>query len=247
MIFHIPHSSTYIPDEYQSLFYLNEEELERELLLMTDSHTEKLFSLAVTEEDSIIVFPVSRLLVDPERFPEDEQEEMSQVGMGAIYSKTHSGMPLKDAERNREELLDRYYKLHHEILTERVAQSLSATGQALIIDCHSFPQYPLAYEFNQSPLRPQICIGTDEFHTPQRLIRVLTEVFSAAGFNVGMNKPFAGSIVPLQHYQNTSEVSSVMIEIRRDTYMDEATGLISDKFEDVQQLIELAVSRCRVR
>ena len=39
-----------------------------------------------------------------------------------------------------------------------------------------------------------------------------------------LNRPFAGSIVPAKHWQKTREVRSVMIEVRRDIYMDEQTG-----------------------
>ena len=34
----------------------------------------------------------------------------------------------------------------------------------------------------------------------------------------------SGSIVPSRHWQRTREVKSVMIEVRRDLYMDQETG-----------------------
>ena len=44
----------------------------------------------------------------------------------------------------------------------------------LIVDCHSFPQLPLPYELDRNPVRPDICIGTDQFHTPSALKDVLS-------------------------------------------------------------------------
>ena len=34
-----------------------------------------------------------------------------------------------------------------------------------------------------------------------------------------MNEPFAGSYIPLRHFGRDNRVSSVMVELRRDTYM----------------------------
>ena len=45
----------------------------------------------------------------------------------------------------------------------------SKNNKVLIIDCHSFPKYPLPYELNQQTDRPEICIGTDSFHTSEKL------------------------------------------------------------------------------
>jgi N-formylglutamate deformylase len=245
MIFHVPHSSTDIPTEYLSLFFLDPQELQTELLLMTDHFTDELFLPSVTEHDSFIKFPVSRLLVDPERFPDDEQEEMSKVGMGAIYTRTHNGEPLKNGAIQRDELLKRYFKPHHDALMAEVMNALENTGRALIVDCHSFPKYPLPYELNQEPNRPQVCIGVDPFHTPETLISPLVDVFSANGLTVDINVPFSGAIVPLDFYERDHDVLSVMIEIRRDCYMDESTGFKSDKFTAMQEIISQAISRLR--
>ncbi len=65
---HIPHSSRSIPAEYRDQFTQSDQELGHELLMMTDSYTEELFAQG-NELGSI--FPISRLLVDPERFADD--------------------------------------------------------------------------------------------------------------------------------------------------------------------------------
>ena len=57
-----------------------------------------------------------------------------------------------------------------------------------------------------------------------------------------MNRPFAGSIVPLEHYQKNRNVYSIMVEVSRRPYLDEKTGRKSDSFENccvsVGRLIE---------
>ena len=51
------------------------------------------------------MFPVSRLVVDPERFSEDFQEPMNQVGMGELTLEDlcvsrYVSSPLKESVRN---------------------------------------------------------------------------------------------------------------------------------------------------
>ncbi len=110
------------------------------------------------------------------------------------------------------------YEPHHHRLTETVDRMFVDHGHCLIVDCHSFPKDPLPYEDPNLP-RPEICLGSDSFHTPPAVLDCMRSVFEAAGFSVGINAPFAGSLVPLKHYQRDSRVSSIMIEVRRDVYI----------------------------
>ena len=239
MILHIPHSSTAIPVEFLDYFSLSPQDLNSEVLKMTDHFTDELF-----QPDSINVerqvFPVSRLLVDPERFVEDNDEPMSSKGMGCVYEKTHNGAQLKVTGGIRSLLVDRYYRPHHRALLTLVNSSLERSGNALIVDCHSFPKEPLPYEIDQASARPQICIGVDEFHTPPELVDLVAKGFKRLGFTVGINRPFSGSIVPLIHFRKSPSVYSIMIEVRRDLYMDESSGLKTESFLDTRaQIVQI--------
>ena len=86
IVLHLPHASTFIPEYLRDDFMLADEELREELNRITDHATDQIFQQAFPVAQAI-VFPVSRLVVDPERFSEDSQESMSQVGMGANYTK----------------------------------------------------------------------------------------------------------------------------------------------------------------
>jgi len=235
-LLHIPHASTAIPEQFLGAFYLSKEELDRELLLMTDHFTDELFAFDIDVFDSI-KFPVSRLLVDPERFVPDSEEVMSKVGMGCIYEKTHSGEPLKNASKIRDELISRYYQPHHERFTDMVDECLRLNSECLIVDCHSFPKNPLPYELIQEPNRAEICIGTDAYHTPDWLLEFMRDNFQSEGFSVAVDKPFSGSIVPTAHWKKTKAVSSVMVELRRDLYMNESNGEKSDDFQIIKDSI----------
>jgi N-formylglutamate amidohydrolase len=73
------HDSTVIPSEIRDQFVLNEKELSRELIKMTDHHTNDLIAWIFTTSQ-IVKFPVSRLVVDVERFESDCDEFMAARG-----------------------------------------------------------------------------------------------------------------------------------------------------------------------
>ena len=70
MILHLPHASTLIPEDLRDEFLLSDEDLQKELNRITDHATDVIFQQAFPEAKAI-VFPVSRLVVDPERFSGD--------------------------------------------------------------------------------------------------------------------------------------------------------------------------------
>jgi len=225
-----------IPSERRDSFLLSNEELDDELLKMTDHYTEALFSKV---NGVSLVFPVSRLVVDPERFENDAVEPMTRKGMGVLYTKTHDQRVMRlPGATERQALLDQFYHRHHRALTDLVDAHLDQQGTALIIDCHSFHSQPLPYQdATNASLFPQICIGTDPFHTPTSLRDALLVAFAEEGFTVGLNHPFAGTITPLKHYQSDRRVQSIMIEIRRDLYMCEDTGERSPAFTAVRDML----------
>lgn len=90
VVVHIPHASTVIPPDVRDTFAVSGCELERELVLMTDWYTDELYR-GLAALDATICFPVSRLVVDPERFLDDGREPMAERGMGATYMRTSDG------------------------------------------------------------------------------------------------------------------------------------------------------------
>lgn len=237
MILHIPHASKTIPDKYRDQFVLSEEELKAELFRMTDAYTDELFAFPGA---TTICFPVSRLVVDVERFPDDADEPMSRVGMGMIYTHTADGRALRRRldPREKAELKARFYDTHHDRLTRAVHAELDQQGRGLIVDCHSFPSLPLPCDRDQSVPRPHFCIGTDPFHTPEDLSRLMAETVEEMGYEVGLNRPYAGTIVPLECLGKDDRVASLMIEVNRSLYMDEKTGAKTEPFDSIKQFIQ---------
>lgn len=225
VILHVPHSARETPAEVRAGIVPKGAALERELDHIVDAHTAELAAQAAGASRVTpwrFVNRLSRLVVDPERFP-DEREEMLAVGMGAVYTRTTRRAPLRPEGFDPEPLIARYFRPYARAMTDAVAGRLAATGRAVIVDVHSYPTAPLPYELHGDGPRPPVCLGTDAFHTPPELVEAAQEAFAGCG-GIGLDSPFSGTYVPLEFHGRDPRVSALMVEIRRDTYMSEPGG-----------------------
>lgn len=236
-IIHIPHASRHIPVDVRKLICLNDGALEAELDLLTDHYTDELFSID-SDFISVLQYPVSRYVADPERFSDDCLEPMFKHGQGVVYVKTVAGKKLRDKEdcKHKEHLLNQYYWPHHIKLNKLAKTILAKHGKVLIIDAHSFPGHPLKVDLDQSLKRPDICIGTVAEHTPDELIQLLIDQFSAAGLSVLVNRPYSGTMVPMHYFGKDFRVKSVMIEVNRKLYLRDEPADIRKKEPEFTQL-----------
>ncbi|MFI1761027.1 N-formylglutamate amidohydrolase [Streptomyces sp. NPDC020800] len=225
VLLHVPHGAREIPHDVREGILLDDEALRRELDHITDSHTGRIAERAAGAARITpwrFVNRLSRLVVDPERFP-DEREEMLAVGMGAVYTRTTHRAELRPADTDPGPLVERYFRPYARAMTEAVAGRLAATGRAVVIDVHSYPTEPLPYELHGAGPRPAVCLGTDAFHTPPELTEAARAALAGCG-ETGLDSPFSGTYVPLEYYGRDRRVSALMVEIRRDTYMTEPGG-----------------------
>ncbi|MSR25272.1 MAG: N-formylglutamate amidohydrolase [Nitrospiraceae bacterium] len=245
VLVHVPHSSTVIPDSVRTGLRLSDRALELELLNMTDWFTDELFDHTLALGGTLFVNRLSRLVVDPERFPDDTQEIMAARGMGAVYAKTSDGRALRQESigADRQELLSHYFHPYADAIADQVSRILNRHGHCLILDGHSFPSQPLPYELDQTSARPQICLGTDSFHTSPKLVEAIEELCSREGVSTARDRPFSGTYVPLRFWRSDQRVAGLMIEIRRDLYMDETTGKPNDGFLRTHRLISRIIER----
>ncbi len=97
VVLHVPHAATTIPPEVRAGLLLDDATLTAELGHLTDADTDRIAAAAAglaRRRPWRFVNLLSRLVVDPERFP-DEREEMTEVGMGAVYTRTAHGRTLR--------------------------------------------------------------------------------------------------------------------------------------------------------
>jgi len=232
IILHIPHASVHIP--LKDGFLLDAGGMEKEILKLTDWFTDDLF---YADDEIIIKAEFSRIFCDPERFSDDSEEIMAQFGMGVLYEKSDAGEVIRKVTKAlRERLLNEYYWPHHRQLSAAVNDQLLHYQKALIIDCHSFPNIPLKRDLDQNLKRPDFNIGTDAFHTPQHLIDLSVSFFEKAGYSLGIDWPYKGSLVPLEHYMKNKNVQSIMLEINRSLYIQEPTNEKTKQYLEIKKL-----------
>lgn len=212
------------------------EVLKNEIAILTDWFTDELFDLPYSK----VVAPFSRIFCDVERFPDDKDEVMAQFGMGMCYTHTDDNKVMREVTPSLRSVIEtNYYRKHHEEFERLTSEALSKYNKVVIIDCHSFPDIPMRRDLKQDVSRPDFCIGTDNFHTPDKLASSAVNFLQNQGYSVNINNPYAGSIVPLIHYQKNKSVMSLMIEINRKLYMRTENNEVfkTESFVKIKELI----------
>ena len=232
LLLHIPHASTHVPF-YDG--YLNLVALQDQIELLTDWYTDELFNF---EHAVLIKAPFSRVFCDVERFEDDDKEIMSKVGMGMLYTHADDGSILRiTTDEIRKTIVDNYYHPHHQVLTNEVDNQLKLYGQAKIVDCHSFSNIPFTRDVNQTLPRPDFNIGIHHFHTPEQWIHASQDFFENKGYSLGLDWPYAGTIVPKKHFASNKNVYSIMLEVNRDLYLKKDSIEKNEQFELIQHII----------
>jgi N-formylglutamate amidohydrolase len=215
-----------IPTDERVGLAIDDAELHRQQHAIVDHRTDELFA-PLNPSITTLIAPVSRLVVDVERFRADIDEPASKHGMGAVYTHGINHVPLRPklSTAERERLLKAWYDPHHAKLNREVErQCTTGSHTCILIDAHSYPLSALPTELTTASRRPQICIGTDQDWS-RGITDVIVAHFEAAGYDVALDTPYAGSLVP--SIVSTSSPNplyqgfrTVMIEVRRDVYLD---------------------------
>lgn len=227
-VLHIPHASANIPN--LEGFVLDK--VEENINLLTDWATDKIFDVDGVEK---IVAPFSRLFCDVERF-EDELEPMANVGRGFFYTNGYDGSELRKPNEDLKNLVHKdYYLKHHELFYDKARERLDKHGVCYIIDCHSFNDNPIV-PFIEQPKSPDICIGTDPFHTPNYLLNYTLNYFTKIGYSVEVNNPYSGCIIPKPYFLKNDKVKGIMIEVNKRLYMN-GTVVENEKVEQLRTVM----------
>ncbi|MBN2782523.1 MAG: N-formylglutamate amidohydrolase [Campylobacterales bacterium] len=230
-IVHLPHCGVEIPQKYRDDYYLSDAELEENIYQYADYKTEELYG-GLTKKFESVINPYSRLFMDPERFFDDELESMQvKHGLGWFYENTILEKKPLRSTKNKDEIAY-YYHAHHEKLTKLVDEKLDIFDECIIFDCHSFSNE--RYWFHDKDISlPDICIGFDEYHKDEKIVELLLESFK--DYDVAINSPYAGSLVPTKHYMKDARVKSVMIEVNKKLYLEDDNKTLNKEFVKLRE------------
>ena len=155
-------------------------------------------------------------------------------GLGIVPARTQQHGYLWRRAISRAQLddrLDQAHRPYHRALEEQLELLLDRFGTALLLDCHSMP--PPAAGI------PAIVFGDGRGRTADGWVsQSALAIARAAGFEAGLNDPFAGGHVIERHARPARGVHALQIEIDRRCYLDPALKEPGPGFDGVARLIE---------
>ena len=238
---HIPHCGTNIPKEFIDDYLLSKDELTENIYQYCDLYTDELFNSLFDAFDGV-KSEYSRLFFDPERFGDDNQEAMcKKYGLGWFYENAIlTEKPLRKLDHKN--IIRKYFDNHHKELNQKTEQKLALHDKCTVIDCHSFSNE--RYWFHDKSLYlPDICIGFEDKHADKELVNIIKNEFK--GYDIGINIPYSGSLVPTNYWGKEERVKSVMIEINKKLYLEpdnvtknKSFYLIKEKLENILKTLD---------
>jgi N-formylglutamate amidohydrolase len=117
------------------------------------------------------------------------------------------------------ERIERLYKPFHATLAQLIERTRRRFGIAILVDCHSMPSASM----NQpGGTRPDFVIG-DRFGAScdAKVTRLFREAIAQRGYQVQLNRPYAGGFITEHYGQPFKSVHALQIEINRGLYLNE--------------------------
>lgn len=160
----------------------------------------------------------SRLFCDVERFRNDEDEIMSRVGQGVIYTHTYDGTLFHRNHLEHKNFVLSYYDVYHRGLDAFDARLLKEDKYLLILDLHLFLD-EMASAI-QTPPFPDICIGVNEEYYDERIMYQIIQQIEKRGYTYRINYPYNGALIPNCIYTKgvSGNVVSIMLGINKRIY-----------------------------
>lgn len=175
--------------------------------------------------------------LDPELFadplPDYANSQSVRVvgGLGTIARIVADGEEIYRTRLSVDDALGRIEQLYfpfHAALEELIEQTRAQFGYAVLVDCHSMPSAQMT---QSSGPRPDFVIG-DRFGAAcdPRLTRYLRDMLASEGYDVQLNRPYAGGYITEHYGRPYRGVQAVQVEINRALYLDERTFTPSRRF-----------------
>ena len=223
----IPHAGSEIPEEVAHDLLLTHDEL----LGYTDLYTEQIFNI---EDVYLVTNPISRVIVDVNRAPDDISREYEQAAEGVTVHTTWDGKSVYKKEPSQE-VVDTLIRKYHDPYHEQIDNCMAKVH--FLIDGHSYLSMGPKLKHDSGEPRPDINLGNMNFSTCTREHTVFfREFFEQRGYSVRINFPYTGKYI-LGHHCHRHRippflVPGIQIEINQGLYVKE------DSFEAIPERVE---------
>lgn len=241
-----PHSGDVYPDDFGYDPALSYELIDHP----SDKYVDELFGAGPGLGLSTIKANFPRAYVDVNRHQHDIDPDMlddpdnwygrllpGSIAAGAtlFWSKAHE-TPMYRRKLTLDEAKTRlscYFIPYHQTMTRMVERLRAQHDTVYIVDCHSMTRFDTQARGGKQ--RPEIDIGTRHGAScDPDLADKMAELFKARGYEVGMNKRFAGGEITLRYGWPKIGQHILQVELRRDLYMNEDTRERNENFAKVQ-------------
>lgn len=233
VVFASPHSGSLYPAALLKRSKLSAHQLRRN----EDIFVERLFESVVEAGAPLLQALFPRAIVDVNRAETELPDHWAHLlpgsehaastpraaaGLGVVPTYLSESLPIYThlpSEKDVTQRLAKLYRPYHRALNALLQDAKTRFGRALLVDCHSMPGFA-----SMGSRRPDIILG-DRFGTSCHAdtLAQLKHLFSQAGYNVGVNYPYAGGYTTA-HYGNPMDgVEAIQIEINRDLYVNPVT------------------------
>ncbi|MDP7069287.1 MAG: N-formylglutamate amidohydrolase [Candidatus Peribacteraceae bacterium] len=231
----IPHASSAVPEEVADKIALTAEEL----LGYTDLFTDEIFDI-----DNVykVQSNFSRVIVDPNRAPDDISKEYELAAEGVTVHTTWDEKSVYKVEPDQEvvdALIKNYHDPYHEALEQHIPKV------QFLIDCHSFLPFGPKLKKDSGKERPDINLGNMNFSSCTREHTVFfRDFFEERGYKVAINFPYTGKYI-LGHHCHRRRippflVPGIQIELNQGLYVRKDDQKIPEKVVEFRELfIEL--------
>lgn len=210
LILTIPHSSIIVKND-GTIKPILFPKVQADALQCADLYTDILFDC----DNAIkIICPISRMMIDVERYLDNSKEIMAQYGRGYFYTVLNDGCTIY-RDTIRPSTLDIYLDYHKNI-KNAVQNAKDNNYEPFIIDCHSFNEKPFEFDLckDKKDRDVDICFGyNNKNDLPKSVFDKINKWAKHNNYKYTFNQPYSGSMIC------DGCNKSLMIEINKRIYL----------------------------
>lgn len=233
VIFSSPHSGREYPADFLAASPLNPTALRSS----EDAYVDRLVARAPLYGAPLLCARAPRAYIDLNRgcdeldpavvegVPRAAHNPRISSGLGVIPRVVAGGKAIYHGKISRAEAearIERHWRPWHGALRGLLNETLARFGEAVLIDCHSMPHEAIEAHARPGQILPDVVLG-DRFGAAasREVVDQIEAIFTAAGFRVARNSPFAGAYIAQAYGHPVSRKHVVQVEIDRALYLDE--------------------------